>query len=322
MIRSENTKLFFEYGDAICYSGYREGQSPDSRIYPSYQQVLEDLRILEKEWKYIRLYDCSRHAEIVLDVIRREGIGLKVMLGGFIAAEMNNFGCPWGGVYSESELLANKRRNREEIERLILLANSHPDIAFALSVGNEATVDWTDHYVPPEKVLEYARLVRKSASQPVTFCENYVPWLGKLDNVARELDFISIHTYPVWEYKNIHEAMDYTIANYESVARRYPDKQVVITEAGWATNSNGRGIDPENVNEELQQIYCTELQKWSREQGILTFIFEAFDEPWKGSPDRLEPEKHWGLYTVDRKPKRWKKQETTEHRTSTTETSN
>jgi hypothetical protein len=32
-------------------------------------------------------------------------------------------------------------------------------------------------------------------------------------------------------------------------------------------------------------------------------VFEAFDESWKGSPDPLEPEKHWGLFTVDRKPK-------------------
>jgi len=33
---------------------------------------------------------------------------------------------------------------------------------------------------------------------------------------------------------------------------------------------------------------------WTASEGILTFVFEAFDEPWKGSPDPLEPEKHWG----------------------------
>ena len=36
---------------------------------------------------------------------------------------------------------------------------------------------------------------------------------------------------------------------------------------------------------------------------ILTFIFEAFDEPWKGSDDPDEPEKHWGLYYENRSPK-------------------
>jgi exo-beta-1,3-glucanase (GH17 family) len=43
---------------------------------------------------------------------------------------------------------------------------------------------------------------------------------------------------------------------------------------------------------------------WTTGAGILTFVFEAFDEPWKGSPDPLDPEKHWGLFNVDRSPKR------------------
>ncbi len=42
---------------------------------------------------------------------------------------------------------------------------------------------------------------------------------------------------------------------------------------------------------------------WSNQKQILTFVFEAFDEPWKGSDDPQEPEKHWGMFTVDRKPK-------------------
>ena len=37
---------------------------------------------------------------------------------------------------------------------------------------------------------------------------------------------------------------------------------------------------------------------------ITTFFFEAFDEDWKGNPDDpLGAEKHWGLFTSDRKPK-------------------
>jgi exo-beta-1,3-glucanase (GH17 family) len=44
--------------------------------------------------------------------------------------------------------------------------------------------------------------------------------------------------------------------------------------------------------------------EWTSGAGILTFVFEAFDEPWKGSSDPLEPEKHWGLFNVDRTPKR------------------
>ena len=225
------------------------------------------------------------------------------MLGAFIVAEMNNFGCPWGGTYPEEILAANKQKNSAQIQKLIAMANQYPDIVVSLSAGNEACVDWTDHYVSPESVVHYVKMIKQGAQQPVTFCENYVPWITKLKTLANEVDFISIHTYPVWEYKNIHEAMEYTKQNYNAVAQLYPEKQIVITEAGWATNSNGRGISPDNVSEETQAVYYNGLTEWSKKEKIVTFVFEAFDEPWKGSPEPLEPEKHWGLFKVDRTPK-------------------
>ncbi|TVR13606.1 MAG: glycosyl hydrolase [Balneolaceae bacterium] len=289
-------------GKGICYSGFREGQFPGI-TYPSYKQVKEDLLILEPDFKYLRMYDCDQHTRTTLEVIRKEKLDFKLMLGAFIVAEMNNFNCPWGGVHTEEKLEANLVLNREKIQKLIDLANDYPEIVFSLSVGNEACVGWTDHYVHENRVLEYTKLVKAGAKQPVTFCENYEPWHFKLEKLAHELDFISIHTYPVWEYKHIDEALQYTKENYYSVANKYPNKPVIITEAGWATNSNGRGINPENVNELYQKIYFEKLMAWVEQEKILTFFFEAFDEPWKGSPDPLEPEKHWGLYNVDRTPK-------------------
>ena len=84
---------------------------------------------------------------------------------------------------------------------------------FSVAVGNEATVDWTDHFVPVPRMIEHVQRVKAAVAQPVTFCENYVPWQHKLRELVAELDFISLHTYPVWEYKHIHEALDYTKAN-------------------------------------------------------------------------------------------------------------
>ena len=290
-------------GNAICYSGYRHGQSPDQQSYPSLDEIREDLLILQENWRYLRLYDCSTHAQRVLQVIREDELDFKVMLGAYLGPEMNNFG-PWGGTYTEEQLEASTLANSEELERLVQLAREYQDIVFSVAVGNEATVDWTDHFVPVNHMIDYVRRVKRGISQPVTFCENYVPWQHKLRELVAEVDFISVHTYPVWEYKHVHEALAYTKDNVESVARLYPGKPIVITEAGWATNSNGRGIQPHNSSQELQAIYYQDLMDWSRESGIMIFVFEAFDEPWKGSPDPMEPEKHWGLFTVDRQPKR------------------
>jgi exo-beta-1,3-glucanase (GH17 family) len=295
--------LNIQPGRAICYSGFREGQHPGG-VYPSYEEIKEDLLLLQGHWKYLRLFDCDQHAATVLEVVRREKLDFRLMLSAYIEAEMNNFNCPWGGgVYSEEQLENNCASNQEKINRLIQWAARYPELVFSLSVGNEATVEWTDHYVPESKVLDYVQQVRAQASQPVTFCENYVPWLWKLEKLAAEVDFISIHTYPVWEYKHISESLDYTKENYYSVANKYPHKPVVITEAGWATNSNGRGINPEHVNEEYQKMYYDKLMGWVEQEGILAFFFEAFDESWKGSPEPLEPEKHWGLFKIDRTPK-------------------
>jgi exo-beta-1,3-glucanase (GH17 family) len=291
-------------GNAICYSGYRHGQSPNDLTFPSVEEIREDLHLLAKNWRVLRLYDCTLHAERVLAVIREDGLDFQVMLGAYLGAEKNNFGCPWGGTFSEAELEASTKANAAELERLVVLATAYPDIVFSAAVGNEATVDWTDHFVPVARMIDYVRWVKQRIAQPVTFCENYVPWQHKLRELVAELDFISLHTYPVWEYKLIHEALDYTKDNVDSVARLYPGKPIVITEAGWATNSNGRGIDPENSSQDLQAIYYADLMQWSRETGLLIFVFEAFDEPWKGSADPMEPEKHWGLFTVDRRPKK------------------
>lgn len=291
------------HGNAICYSGYRHGQSPIEGVYPSYEQIREDLLILRRNWRFLRLYDCSPHAETVLQVIRDEGLDFHVMLGFDMAAEMSNPQCPWGGEFDDETLAANRRANEQELERLVALSCQYRDSVLAVSVGNEASVEWTDHMVPVDRLIEYARAVGSRTEQPVTFCENYVPWTYKLEPLAEVLDFIAVHTYPAWEYRSIDDALEYTQENYHAVVDHYPGKPVVITEAGWPTAANGRGIDPHNASHELQASYYEQLMEWTTREEILAFVFEAFDEPWKGSPDPLEPEKHWGLFTVERTPK-------------------
>lgn len=288
----------------ICYSGYRDGQSPDAGIYPSPDEIREDLHLLARGWRRLRLYDAGVHADRVLQVIAEDQLPFEVMLGAYITAEQNNPACPWGGgVYSDEALAANVIANEREIERAIALANRYPDIVTSVSTGNEATVEWTDHLVPVERVVHYAQRLKRAIRQPVTFCENHVPWMTKLEPLANVLDFLSLHSYPVWEYRSIDEALEVTNADWERVSARFPRKPVVITEAGWTTRSNGRGIPPTNASPELQARYVHELERWGEERNVIVYVFEAFDEPWKGSPDPDEPEKHWGLFTVDRRPK-------------------
>jgi hypothetical protein len=254
-------------------------------------------------WGLLRLYDCSPHAETVLDVISTERLDFEVMPGLNMAVEMSTPHCPWGAEFSDEVLEADRRQNCDEVDRAIDLSGRYPEILFSVSVGNEASVEWTDHMVPVDRLIGDTRRIKSASSQPVTFCENYVPWTYKLEPLAAELDFILGHSYPAWEYRRMEDALEYTRQNYNSVVDHYPGKPVIITEAGWTTASNGRGIEPWNACEELQARYYAELLEWTTSEDILTFAFEAFDEPWKGSPDPLEPEKHWGLFRLERSPK-------------------
>ena len=109
-------------GNAICYSGYREGQDPRQNNFPSHQEIREDLLILDANWSYLRLYDPSQHAETTLSVIRGEGLDLKVMLGVDLAAEVSNPNCPWGADYKDETLAANRQTNSDNLDRAVGLA--------------------------------------------------------------------------------------------------------------------------------------------------------------------------------------------------------
>ncbi len=145
-------------------------------------------------------------------VIADEALHFKVMLGVDMAAEMSNPHCPWGADFSDETLEANRQANSEQIEKAIALSNRYPEIVFCVSVGNEASVEWTDHMVPVDSLVAHVLKMKSAIKQPVTFCENYVPWTYKLEPLAEVLDVISIHTYPAWEYRSVHDALEYTNA--------------------------------------------------------------------------------------------------------------
>lgn len=289
----------------ICYSGFRTGQHPDrgdGAKNPTEAQILEDLRILGRHGHFplLRLYDAKTNSEVVLNLIQKHRLKFKVMLGAWLAGEMNNPGCSWLKPMSPEILAANRKGNAVEVREAIRLANQYSNIVVAVAVGNEALVSWSDHMVTEQALIGYVREVKRSIRQPVTVADNYDWWAKHGQALARELDFVSVHTYPVWENKDIDEAMSFTIANLQAVRNALPKARLVITEAGWATTAREFG---QRADEPRQKRYYHELYEWAGRMNITTFFFEAFDEDWKGDDNPLGAEKHWGLFTVDRKPK-------------------
>jgi len=307
-IQQEPSALLGGLQKAVCYSGFRHGQHPDrgtGAVNPSDKEILEDLQILSRHGNFslIRLYDARENSEAVLRLIQEHRINMKVVLGAWLDAEVSNTNCPWlKQSLTQPVLDANKLKNAREVEGAIRLANQYPNIVVAVAVGNEALVDWTDHMVQAESVIRYVRQVKKAVSQPVTVADNYDWWARHGSALAKELDFVSVHTYPVWESKDIDQAMAFTIANLQAVRNALPHSRLAITEAGWATVA--REFGP-RAGEEKQERYYHDLYAWAGKMNITTFFFEAFDEDWKGGPnDPLGAEKHWGLFTVERRAKK------------------
>tara|TARA_R110001592_G_scaffold234041_1_gene491613 strand:+ start:1088 stop:2170 length:1083 start_codon:yes stop_codon:yes gene_type:complete len=292
---------------AVAYSGFRAGQHPDrgdGAVNPTEAQIVEDLNILlSHDLDLIRLYDSGENSATTLKIIKQHKLPIKVLLGIWLEAEVSNHeGCPWLDLpIPESVLSANKLSNMSEIQRGIKLANDYSNTVIAVNVGNEALVDWNDHMVTLNSIINYVRQVKQRISQPVTVADNYEWWIRDGTPLAAEVDFIGVHTYPAWEGKTIEQALVYTMENIDNVHQALPNKPIAILEGGWATTAKEFAQQASEAN---QKSYFNDIKKWAKATNTTFFFFEAFDEPWKGNPTNLDgAEKHWGLFNVDRTPK-------------------
>lgn len=301
---------------AISYSGYRTGQSSASGVFPSYQNIVDDLNILNAMgFTLLRLYDTSEQASLVLQAIKAENLDMKVMLGVWISGP------------KETDNNANTTACNKAVE---WAAGIYKDQIAAISVGNETMVDWSFIATPAADIAYYVSYVREKITQPVTVDDNWEPWSLKNENgpsayadvfmVAEAVDFIALHTYAIfdaeydlWDFKQLDvvnetqraeammsAAVEYAKSNYNAVKTALTgigiEKPILIGETGWKSKGDAMGI-AHPVN---QQIYYEKLSDWVYNQvnsPVACFFFEAFDEPWKGGDD------NWGFFNVDREAK-------------------
>jgi len=288
-------------GEAVSYGCYRRGQAPGLKG-PSETEIEEDLRIILNHWNMIRLYGSDEDSERILRVIRKKKFPLKVMLGVWLE--------------NETDRPERKLENLGQATRGISLANAFPEIIAAVSVGNETQVSWSAHRMDQQDLVHYIRLVRNNTSVPVTTADDYSFWaMSESKKVADEIDFIVTHLYSMWNGITLENAIEWMDKMYFQLVRvMHPDKVAVIGEVGWATNLNARKTGPGEQASLIkgtadlasQEYYLINLHNWISKNRVATFLFEAFDEPWKGGGENSDPdevEKHWGVFYENRQPK-------------------
>ncbi len=287
-------------GDAVAYGCYRAGQAPGVKG-PTDDELLEDLNIIVKHWNLIRVYGADRDTERILRLIQAHRLPLKVVQGIWLTPEEND--------------PEQKRANVDQIILGIELAESFPDIVAALCVGNETQVSWSGHKMNPDNLIRYIRAVRRSVSAPVTTADDYMYW-NTLESrqLVDEIDFVFTHIHPLWNGQTLDNAVGWIDSIYNELKSMHPDRTIVIGETGWATDYNPDKTGPGEqgtlikgvVDSDAQAEFLTQLNPWVESNKVATFLFEVFDESWKGggvdSPPN-EVEKHWGVYNEDRTPK-------------------
>ncbi len=287
-------------GEGISYGCYRKGQSPDIGG-PSEAEILEDLNILSPYWNFIRVYGSDDDSQRLLKVIDENKLPFKVILGAWIA--------------NETKHPERKIENVKQVSRAIVLANRYPDIIAAVSVGNESQVDWSWHRTETPVLVRYIRAVRQNIEIPVTTADDYNFWnKPHSTGVADEIDFIILHAYALWNGLQLENAVSWTDSVYKDIQGKHPEQQIIFGETGWATTYNPQKLGPGEqgtlikgkIGFGAQERFITDFWNWSVTNHIVSFYFEAFDEPWKGGGDQSGPdeiEKHWGVFYEDRTPK-------------------
>jgi uncharacterized protein (TIGR03437 family) len=260
----------------VDYGPFRDGQSPDQGIFPTINQMREDMPVLRRIAPCVRTFSVTNGFDQIPGLAKQAG--LKVVPTAWI-----------------SRLPGASAANNAEVTQLINVANQNDNLPF-LAVGSETLLRGD---VSKEQLIAYINQVKQRVSLPVTTAEPWHVWRDHPD-LANAVDLIFLNVYGYWENQTAENAVAYTFQRYNEIKAQYPNKRVVISETGWPTNGEVRGVAvPSLAN---QKRFVREFIARAAEQNADAFLFAAFDENWKRRRD-YEVEAHWGFYTANRQPK-------------------
>ncbi|WP_370263155.1 glycosyltransferase family 2 protein [Limnobacter sp.] len=257
-----------------AFSPYQPGQSPVDNIHPSSQDIERDLALLSGKTHAIRTYTVEGVFGEVPALAKK--YGLNVALGAWLAA--------------------NEQANQEEITRLTSALASAPGNVVRVVVGNETLLR---EDLTPEQIIPYLKEVRSKTRLPVSTAEPWHVWI-KNPELAEHVDYLAVHLLPFWEGIALNDAVDYAFGRYRELQAAFPGKPIVITEVGWP--SHGRSIKQANASQANQAKFLRRFVHSAEEQGLVFYVMEAFDQPWKTDIEGSVGG-HWGVFDAQRQQK-------------------
>jgi exo-beta-1,3-glucanase (GH17 family)/cellulose synthase/poly-beta-1,6-N-acetylglucosamine synthase-like glycosyltransferase len=253
----------------FAYSGFQKDQSPLQRVFPSTDELANDLKLLKPLTNKIRIYDSLQNTEVMALAERYK---MKVTAGAWLDGDLN--------------------ANRRQINALKVQINTYPNIERAI-VGNEVLLraDLT-----AAQLIEYLDEIRAETDLPISTAEPWHVWI-KNPELVKHVSFIAVHLLPYHEGVPIEQALNYAKQRYQELLTKYPRKKIVISEIGWP--SNGPTIEGAVASQVNQAKFVREFLALNTQQDFDYYLIEAFDQPWKtaiegwGGP-------YWGMFDADR----------------------
>ncbi len=262
--------------ESVSFAPFRDGQSPLDRIYPSAAELEEDVALVGTVARGIRTYTSREGMERVPDLARKYGV--KMTQGVWLGSERDV--------------------NAKEIEALIESARTHPDVVERVIVGNEVLLR---NDLPLEEIIAALDTVRAAIKQPVSYADVWAFWL-KNPSLADHVDYITIHILPYWEDEPMPvSAMDHHFeAILKEVRAAFPDKPILIGEAGWPTEGRSRGPAPADT--ESAARFVRMLPYLAEKYNFSYNVVEMFDQHWKSKLEGTVGAR-WGIFDDQRRQK-------------------
>lgn len=256
----------------VAYAPFRPGQSPYKQIFPTRDQIREDLLLLRSMTRNIRTYSVEGTLMHIPELA--EALGMNVTLGVWITGD--------------------ETHNIEEINAGIELANRYSSVQ-RLVLGNE--VLFRDD-VPIDLLIHYLQTARRAVNVPVSTSEIWAQWY-ETPELARHVDFIAAHILPFWEGVSALDASAIVLAHANELSARFPDKPLILSEIGWPSKAIAKRRM--TTSDAEHSIYLRNQIPLLDQHGFDYYVIEAFDQHWKTEEGLPGP--NWGLFDAKRRLK-------------------
>jgi len=240
---------------SVSFAPFRRGQGPFTKVFPSPDQIAEDLAAVSTVAKGVRTYTAREGLQAVPELARRYNLD----------------------VIHSAWLGPKKDINDQEVEALIEQANRYPDTIKRVIVGNEVLLR---RDLTADEVIGYIRKVKAAVKQPVSYADVWEFWL-KNPRLLDEVDFVTVHFLPYWEDRpiGVAHAMPHIMDVYDIVAKALPGKPILIGEVGWPSQGRSRREAVPSLTEAA--AFITDFMRLADAKGLDYNLVEAFDQPWK-----------------------------------------